>query len=183
MLSPRNGHWPHLYSLSSLSPLLNHTLLQIKYCKMEINSSTSSAATATTTTAADNGSGKENDTTLSSLDPNELRQAANARFAASALDEALPLYTLAITTSRQRNDPPTDLIVHLCNRSACLYRMEMYAEACEDATEAVMLCGRENENNGNDTNCKAMFRLARAQIVSMFVLDVIDIGAAIIDCC
>ena len=139
---------------------------------MEINSSTSSAATATTTTAADNGSGgKENDTiSLSSLDPNELRQAANARFAASALDEALPLYSLAITTSRQRNDPPTDLIVHLCNRSACLYRMEMYAEACEDATEAVMLC--ENENNGNDTNCKAMFRLARAQIVSMFVLDV-----------
>ena len=138
---------------------------------MEINSSTSSAAIATTTTAADNGSGKENDTiSLSSLDPNELRQAANARFAASALDEALPLYTLAITTSRQRNDPPTDLIVHLCNRSACLYRMEMYAEACEDATEAVMLCG-EDENNGN-TNCKAMFRLARAQIVSMFVLDV-----------
>ena len=135
---------------------------------MEINSSTSSAAIATT--AADNGSGKENDTiSLSSLDPNELRQAANARFAASALDEALPLYSLAITTSRQRNDPPTDLIVHLCNRSACLYRMEMYAEACEDATEAVMLCEGENKN---DTNCKAMFRLARAQIVSMFVLDV-----------
>ena len=119
----------------------------------------------------DNGSGKDNDGStpmdLSSLDPNELRQAANARFAASALDEALPLYSLAITTSRQRNDvPPADLIVHLCNRSACLYKMEMYSEACEDAKEAVMLCSSENNNGTNTNNCKALFRLARAQIVS-----------------
>lgn len=103
---------------------------------------------------SDSGNGQKDDTTTVP-DPNELRLAANGRFAANALDEALPLYNLAIEVSQKRNDPATDLVVHLCNRSACLYKMEMYEEACRDATEAVALSKYQNS--------KAFFRLARAQ--------------------
>ena len=103
---------------------------------------------------SDHGNGQKDDTNTLP-DPNELRLAANGRFAANALDEALPLYSLAIEVSQKRNDPATDLVVHLCNRSACLYKMEMYEEACSDATEAVAL--------SKDQNSKAFFRLARAQ--------------------
>ena len=39
---------------------------------------------------------------LSNLNHNELRLAANARFAANALDEALPLYSLAVEVVRHR---------------------------------------------------------------------------------
>ena len=107
----------------------------------------------TTSTATD----EQWDATTSTLpDPNELRLAANGRFAAGALDEALPLYSLALEVSKNRNDPDVDVVVHLCNRSACLYKMEMYEEACTDATEAVTL--------SEETNSKAFFRLARAQI-------------------
>mmetsp|Transcript_5435 Transcript_5435/g.11803 ORF Transcript_5435/g.11803 Transcript_5435/m.11803 type:complete len:939 (+) Transcript_5435:101-2917(+) len=97
--------------------------------------------------------------------PNELRLAANQRFAANALDEALPLYSLAVDVARKGRDPrqqeqsdaqDADLIVHLCNRSACLYKMEMYDEAYSDAAEAVGLSGEQNS--------KAFFRLAKAQI-------------------
>ena len=78
-------------------------------------------------------------------DPNELRLAANGRFAANALDEALPLYSLAVDVARkqmeQQQEPAVeiedpDLVIHLCNRSACLYKMEMYDEAHSDAAEA-----------------------------------------------
>ena len=100
------------------------------------------------------GNGQKDDT-ITLPDPNELRLAANGRFSANALDEALPLYSLAIEVSQKRNDPATDLVVHLCNRSACLYKMEMYEEACSDATEAVALSKYRNS--------KAFFRLARAQ--------------------
>jgi len=100
-------------------------------------------------------SNKQKDDTTTLPDPNELRLAANGRFAANALDEALPLYSLAIQVSQKRNDPATDLVVHLCNRSACLYKMEMYEEACSDATEAAALSKYQNS--------KAFFRLARAQ--------------------
>ena len=87
-------------------------------------------------------------------DPNELRLAANGRFAANSLEEALPLYSLAVDAARKRQDP--DLVVHLCNRSACLYKMEEYGDARADAAEAVDLSGGQNS--------KAYFRLARAQI-------------------
>ena len=125
---------------------------------------------------------------LGNLNHNELRLAANARFAANALDEALPLYSLAVEVVRHRiiaaagtanekmnegdaeedssgNDDdddnnnssvdyPSELIIQLCNRSACLYKMEMYDEAKDDAVEAVELTG--------GTNPKALFRLARS---------------------
>jgi len=106
-------------------------------------------------------------------DPNELRLAANARFAANALDEALPLYSLAVEVARRRigidqqSPPPSpeqqtestdELVIHLCNLSACLYKMEMYDEACHRAAEAVSVSGRQN--------LKALFRLARAQLAT-----------------
>ena len=121
---------------------------------------------------------------LHNLNHNDLRLAANARFAADALDEALPLYSLAVDVVRHRIiiaakndgkitdaagpngdddsggdgcvDYPSELIIQLCNRSACLYRMEMYIEAKDDAAEAVELTGGGNS--------KALFRLARSQI-------------------
>jgi tetratricopeptide (TPR) repeat protein len=106
-------------------------------------------------------------------DPNELRLAANARFAANALDEALQLYSLAVEVAkkgmeRQQEQQPDvdaqdpDLVIHLCNRSACFYKMEMYEEACGDAVEAVSLCGDRNSN----ALLKSLFRLARAQIAT-----------------
>eukprot|EP00957_Ditylum_brightwellii_P202376 15329858-Ditylum_brightwellii.AAC.1 len=36
-------------------------------------------------------------------------------------------------------EPP--LVIHLCNKSACLYKMEMYEEAMGDAKEAVEVSG------------------------------------------
>ena len=97
-------------------------------------------------------------------DPMELRLAANSRFAANALDEALPLYSLAVDIARKEADnnnngestSSDELVIHLCNRSACLYRMEMYEEAKDDASEAVKLSSGKNS--------KASFRLARALI-------------------
>lgn len=93
-------------------------------------------------------------------DPNDLRLAANGAYAANKLDEALPIYSLAVEVARKRMEQQqqscTDLVIHLCNRSACLYKMEMYDEACSDAAEAVAL--------SKETNSKAFFRLARAQI-------------------
>lgn len=79
-------------------------------------------------------------------DPNELRLAANARFAANAFEEALAMYGMAVEIARKRWEErekegdageAVDLGVHLCNRSACLFRMEMYLEAKQDAEEAL----------------------------------------------
>eukprot|EP00804_Cyclotella_cryptica_P008349 CCRYP_018331-RA/>CCRYP_018331-RA protein AED:0.02 eAED:0.02 QI:157/1/1/1/1/1/2/138/925 len=93
-------------------------------------------------------------------DLNELRLAANSRFASNDLDGALPLYSLAVEVARKQLQQGAiesgELVIHLCNRSACLYRMEMFEDAKEDAKEAVGLTGGKN--------CKASFRLARALI-------------------
>lgn len=122
---------------------------------------------------------------LGNLNHNELRLAANARFAANALDEALPLYSVAVEVVRHRIDAlnntdvetnndndddyfvggaddsvdimvdyTSELIIQLCNRSACLYKMELFTEAKEDAAEAVELSEKKNP--------KALFRLARS---------------------
>ncbi len=106
-------------------------------------------------------------------DPNQLRLMANGRFAANALDEALPLYSLAVDVARKLmerkqeehsdvNAQDPDLVIHLCNRSACFYKMEMFEEARDDAAEAVSLCGVQNSNS----LLKSLFRLARAQIAT-----------------
>ena len=94
-------------------------------------------------------------------DPNDLRRAANERFAANALDEALPIYNLAVDVARKVAPPPPgapepDLVVHLCNRAACLYRMEEYEKSRRDAAEASAL--------GGERDSKALFRLAKALI-------------------
>mmetsp|Transcript_24210 Transcript_24210/g.50199 ORF Transcript_24210/g.50199 Transcript_24210/m.50199 type:complete len:967 (-) Transcript_24210:106-3006(-) len=105
-------------------------------------------------------------------DPNELRLAANARFAANAFEEALAMYGMAVEVARKRLEERekegdsrgdggdvaevVDLGVHLCNRSACLFRMEMYLEAKQDAEEALAV--------SHGTNAKAFFRLAKAHI-------------------
>ena len=94
--------------------------------------------------------------TPAALDPNELRLAANGRFQSNALNEALPLYSMAVEVSRQRGDGDPDLVIHLCNRAACLYKMEMFEEARDDAEEAVKM--------SDGANCKAYFRLARSQL-------------------
>jgi len=82
----------------------------------------------------------------------------------------------------EEEETPSPLVVHLCNRSACLYRMERYDEALVDAAEAVQLAAAAadaSEGNGNDDDdgdddndggdyhghhAKASFRLARTQI-------------------
>ena len=97
---------------------------------------------------------KEGVAGIAAMDPNELRLAANGRFQANALDEALPLYSMAVEVSRQRGD--ADLVIHLCNRAACLYKMEMFEESRDDAEEAVKA--------SDGANCKAYFRLARSQL-------------------
>ena len=163
---------------------------------------------------------------------NELRLLANSRFASNALDEALPLYGMAVDAAARRYDAAVvgvanddnndgdddcnnggnesgvegevlsardDLVVHLCNRSACRYKMEMYDEARADAAEAVRLgslpAGRRRGIEGDDDddgggggsrgggNLKAHFRLARAQIALGEYDDAVDtIGKAAILC-
>ncbi|KAL7521415.1 hypothetical protein ACHAWX_006089 [Stephanocyclus meneghinianus] len=89
---------------------------------------------------------------------NDLRLAANSRFASNDLEEALPLYSLAVEVARKQLEQGEigreEVVIHLCNRSACFYRMAMFEEAKEDAREAVELTGGKS--------AKASFRLARA---------------------
>lgn len=91
-----------------------------------------------------------------------LRRLANTHFANGDYDTALPLYSLAIDGARaelaasaavadfaeedgggsgRAQDPSEEspLVVHLCNRSACLFRMERYDEAEIDARDALEL--------------------------------------------
>ena len=140
------------------------------------------------------------------LDPNDLRLAANGRFANNAFDEALSLYSLAVEIARTRieqaqeeqscsntnaatnnnnvpttDDPPPDLVLHLCNRSACLHKMEMYDEACADAAEAVRLC-----SSSSQLLLKSLYRLARAQIATQdysSALNTIDTVVRVFLCC
>lgn len=123
--------------------------------------------------------GNDRDQQESLPDPNDLRRAANERFAANALDEALPIYSLAVEVARKvvpsPGAPEPDLVVHLCNRSACLYRMDMYEEARRDAAEASAMAGGRNS--------KALFRLAKAQIaLGEYSLAMDTIGTAAMIC-
>ena len=137
-------------------------------------------------------------TATETISPDAVRKLANAHFARGDYGTALPLYSLAIDGCRGRTaggsggqdagddsateeeageggEPPSPLVVHLCNRSACLYRMERYDEALGDAAEAVRLAtaaaAAASEGNANDDagdggghHAKASFRLARTQI-------------------
>lgn len=80
--------------------------------------------------------------------PDTLRRLANTHFANGDYDTALPLYSLAIDGARaelaagglvEDDCGESPLVVHLCNRSACLFRMERYDEAEIDAGDALEL--------------------------------------------
>ena len=145
--------------------------------------------------------------------PDAIRKLANAHFARGDYDTALPLYSMAIDGCREililqgqeggdaesdavganggdsgagdaeDEGAPSPLAVHLCNRSACLYRMERYDEALIDAAEAVQIASADaaSWDTSNDDvgdlqvqkfdasrdgyhHAKASFRLAKTQI-------------------
>ncbi len=118
----------------------------------------------------------DDDATMNAHSPQELRQMANAAFASRDFDSALPLYSMAIDALMTRIEEGNDgnnsgasasngtgtsnhelMIIFLCNRSTCLFRMELYDDAKNDAAEALRLSG--------DTNGKAAFRLAKAHLM------------------
>jgi tetratricopeptide (TPR) repeat protein len=95
----------------------------------------------------------------------ELRRAGNSYFSQGDYDSALSLYSSAIEQSSSLTDK-NNLILNLCNRSACFFKMERYEEARNDALEAVKKT--EEENSAITMTLvsveKAIFRLARAEI-------------------
>uniref|UniRef100_A0A7S4V1H4 Protein kinase domain-containing protein n=2 Tax=Ditylum brightwellii TaxID=49249 RepID=A0A7S4V1H4_9STRA len=127
-------------------------------------------------------------TTAEEMTADQIRKLANQHFAAHDFDTALPLYEYAVDLARKEmkaafaKDAPEDewavgggvdvedkeppLVIHLCNKSACLYKMEMYEEAMGDAKEAVEVSGGKN--------IKAYFRLARTQIALHLYTDAIS---------
>ena len=84
------------------------------------------ATTATTTTAAE-------DPPLS-LD--DLRQMGNHHFSNGNYDTALSLYTAAVEKADEQGNREA-LVLNLCNRSACWFKMERYEEAQDDSSQAV----------------------------------------------
>lgn len=84
-----------------------------------------------------------------------LRQRGNHLFAEGNYDGAVQLYTFAIDKAKTDNNDEA-LILNLCNRSACFYKMEKYEEAHTDALSALEI--------SNGTNVKASYRLAKTQI-------------------
>merc|ERR1719410_1227850 len=89
-----------------------------------------------------------------SININELRFAANHHFSKQEYDTALPFYEIAASTAKKEKSP--DVVLHLNNLSACLYKMDKIDEALDAAAEAVSL--------SEGKNAKAYFRLARCQI-------------------
>ena len=88
--------------------------------------------------------------------PNEIRKTANHHFSQADYDTALPLYELAVSITKKQNPKDESLVLHLCNYSACLYKMDFFEESCNVAAEAVDV--------SKGLNAKAYFRLARSQI-------------------
>jgi tetratricopeptide (TPR) repeat protein len=73
----------------------------------------------------------------------DLRQMGNHSFAKGNYDNALALYSTAVERAREAVEHCDDaanndaLILNLCNRSACLFKMEQFEDAQRDAEEAV----------------------------------------------
>ena len=85
----------------------------------------------------------------------------NHHFAKGEYDSAVQLYTLAIDKSQEsKNDEA--LVLNLCNRSACLYKMERYEESRTDALQAVQI--------SNGKNVKASFRWQRPKLHSKSIV-------------
>jgi tetratricopeptide (TPR) repeat protein len=118
-------------------------------------------------------SDEEETETMEDLSPEEIRRMANHHFSIAEVDTALSLYSMAIeklasaieqqggeSKASQSEEIDQDLVdqlvVHLCNRSACHFKMEDYEEACADADRAVQLSQRRS--------LKAAFRFVRAEM-------------------
>jgi len=95
----------------------------------------------------------------------DFRQLANHAYSNKDFDYALSLYSMAIDQLliEQQNELHENeseglerMIIYLCNRAACCYRMDMYDDARNDALEAFRL--------SYETNSKAAFRLAKSLI-------------------
>lgn len=94
-------------------------------------------------------------TTLDEHSLDDLRQMANRNFSEGNFDAALSLYTAAVEKADALKDKEA-LIVNLCNRAACLAKMEHYEEAQSDASQAL--------DASEGKSLKAFYRLAKAQI-------------------
>ena len=68
----------------------------------------------------------------------------NHHFSNGDYDTALSLYTSAIELADETKNKDA-LVVNLCNRSACLYLMERYEDAQDDASQAVEMSGGTNQ--------------------------------------
>ncbi len=108
----------------------------------------------------------DDDANMNTHSAQQLRQMANAAFAGRDFDSALPLYSMAIEALMKDIEEGDDksnksnhelMIIFLCNRSTCLFRMELYDDAKNDAAEALRLSG--------NINGKAAFRLAKAYLM------------------
>ena len=100
--------------------------------------------------------------------PQELRQLANAHFQNHDFDSALPLYTMALealvqeqmirgyTNNEDLMESRNLHVIFLCNRAACLFRMELWDEAKTDALQAVQV--------SEGKSAKASFRLAKTYL-------------------
>jgi tetratricopeptide (TPR) repeat protein len=91
--------------------------------------------------------------------PDDLRQLGNHQFAQQNYEVAAHFYSQALElVEKQHNDtctdPPTSLLLNLCNRSACYFQMEMYEEAKIDAERAWNYLPQLS-------NAKAAYRLAK----------------------
>ena len=72
-------------------------------------------------------------------DADECRQMGNHYFQNGDYDYALRMYTMALEAARVEKLDDSTLVTYLCNRAACLYRMEDYESSRDDAQEAVKL--------------------------------------------
>lgn len=89
--------------------------------------------------------------------PDDLRQLGNHHFSNQRYHEALICYDMAIEFLRSEPDEnPKELTTHLCNRSACRYKMEDFEAALEDSIEALSL--------SRGRSVKAYFRMLRAHM-------------------
>ena len=72
-------------------------------------------------------------------DADQCRQMGNHHFSNGDYDYALRMYTMALEAARVEKLDDATLVTYLCNRAACLFRMEDYESSRDDAQEAVKL--------------------------------------------
>jgi tetratricopeptide (TPR) repeat protein len=73
----------------------------------------------------------------------DLRQMGNHHFAKGEYDSAVQLYTMAIDKASNDQDAR---ILNLCNRSACLFKMERYEDSHADALQAFQTSEGEKQS-------------------------------------